>query len=194
MSTVAPAFKILKDDDSELPFLTTATQLGGDPIKTAFGVAVMTGSENAASGAERSYVTEGLVEVACATGTTASVGDDAYYNTSTSLVVTSQPSAGYYIGKFANAKTSGQLTATIILNKTPAVRYIKSTYASGTWTVNTGLTTVEGYIVMVANSSGVQGQQPTVTESSGTITIASTSAKYTVTAADVANIIAWGRV
>jgi predicted RecA/RadA family phage recombinase len=58
----------------------------------------------------------GQFEVTCATGVTASVGADAYYDEANRTVVTAPGTGIIYIGTFAKAKTSGQLIATVWLN------------------------------------------------------------------------------
>lgn len=103
--------------ECELKIVAGAALVPGQ-VMSAFGgfAGVVQGTQNIASGEPAVLALEGKFEIDCATGTTASAGDDAYYNTSTKLVVTAAGANVIWIGTFAHAKTSGQLKATIMLN------------------------------------------------------------------------------
>lgn len=79
-------------------------------------IGIVLGTQNIASGDPVSYATEGKWELPSASGTTAAVGAPAWWDSSSSLVVTSQPTSGFYIGRFTVAKVSGQTVAVIELN------------------------------------------------------------------------------
>jgi len=70
---------------------------------------------NAVSGEVVSGVYSGEFEITCATGVTASVGADAYYDEANRTVVTAPGASIIYLGTFEAAKTSGQLVARIRL-------------------------------------------------------------------------------
>lgn len=103
--------------------ITAAADLVPGQVMSAVGgkAGIVLGTINIASGQPAVLALDGFWDIDCATGTTASAGDDAYYNTSTGLVVTAGGTNIIWIGMFAKAKTSGQLKATIALNETPAV-------------------------------------------------------------------------
>ena len=61
-----------------------------------------------------SYV--GTFDAPCATGVTAAIGADAFYDTVNQTVVAGSGANIILIGKFAVAKTSGQLRALVRLN------------------------------------------------------------------------------
>jgi predicted RecA/RadA family phage recombinase len=89
----------------------------GDVVRLWPGmVGIVLGTQNIASGDPASYAVEGKWELPSASGTTAIVGAPAFWDTATSLVVASQPTAGFYIGRFIKAKTSGQTVVSIELN------------------------------------------------------------------------------
>lgn len=77
---------------------------------------IVAGVVNIASGDPVTFITEGKYEFPCASGTTASLGNAAWWDSANSLVVTSRPAAGHYLGRFAKAKTSGQTVAIIDIN------------------------------------------------------------------------------
>jgi hypothetical protein len=79
-------------------------------------VGIVMGSQNIASGDPVTYATEGKWELPSASGTTGSIGNAAWWDSANSLIVSSVPTAGFYIGRFVKAKTSGQTVAIIELN------------------------------------------------------------------------------
>lgn len=99
--------------------ITAGAALVPGQVVAAFGgyAGVVQGTQNIASGDPVVLAIEGKFEIDCATGTTASAGANAFYNTSTKLVVTAGGANVIWIGVFAAAKTSGQLKATILLNE-----------------------------------------------------------------------------
>lgn len=104
--------------ESELKITAGANLVPGQ-VLSAFGgyAGIVQGTQNIASGQPAVLAIEGKWEIDCATGTTASAGDPAYFNTSTNLVVTAGGANVIWIGVFAHAKVSGQLKATILLNE-----------------------------------------------------------------------------
>jgi len=103
--------------DCELKITAGAALVPGQVVTALPGYAgVVQGTLNIASGEPAVLAIEGKFEIDCATGTTASAGDTAFFNTSTKLVVTADAANVIRIGTFAHAKTSGQLKATILLN------------------------------------------------------------------------------
>lgn len=103
--------------DCELKIVAAAALVPGQVMTALPGYAgVVQGTQNIAIGEPAVLALEGKYEIDCATGTTASAGDPAFYNTSTELVVTAGGANIIAIGQFAYAKTSGQLKATILLN------------------------------------------------------------------------------
>jgi hypothetical protein len=103
--------------DCELKIVAAAALVPGQ-VMSAFGgyAGIVQGTQNIAIGEPAVLALKGKWEIDCATGTTASAGDNAYFNTSTNLVVTAGGANIIWIGVFAHAKTSGQLKATINLN------------------------------------------------------------------------------
>ena len=112
-----PAAKRNGDSMLELKITAGAALVPGQ-VMAAFGgrAGIVMGTINIASGDPAVLALDGMWEIDCATGTTASAGDKAFYNTSTKLVVTAGGTDIIAIGSFAKAKTSGQLKATIALN------------------------------------------------------------------------------
>lgn len=101
--------------------ITAGAALVPGQVMAAFGgyAGVVQGTQNIASGEPAVLAIEGKFEIDCATGTTASAGDQAYFNTSTKLIVTGVGANIIKCGVFAAAKTSGQLKALILLNAVP---------------------------------------------------------------------------
>ena len=99
--------------------ITAGANLVPGQVMSAFGgyAGIVQGTQNIASGQPAVLAIEGKYEIDCASGTTASAGDPAFFNTSTNLVVTAGGSSIIWIGTFAAAKTSGQTKATILLNE-----------------------------------------------------------------------------
>jgi len=93
----------------------------GDIVSVGGIAHVLTGLATAAAAAVVNGATVGTWDIDCATGTTASIGQEAFYNESTRLVVTAPGTGIIPIGKFMAAKTSGQLKARILLNGISAV-------------------------------------------------------------------------
>jgi uncharacterized metal-binding protein len=85
---------------------------------TGFAGVVM-GTRNIANGEPAVLALDGMWEIDCATGTTATAGAQAYFDIVTNLILTAAGSNGVKCGIFAKAKTSGQLKATIDLNVVP---------------------------------------------------------------------------
>lgn len=87
-------------------------------IVHAFGslVGVVQGTQNIAATDPVVLAIDGVYSVDCATGTTASAGDNAWYDTSTNLIVTAGGAGIRWAGTFVNAKISGQLEALVHLN------------------------------------------------------------------------------
>lgn len=111
-----PASRPVSSATKYLDATAAASQLPGDIIAAYAGVAgVVVGTENKLSGDDMSLALDGIWDVDCASGTTASAGAKAYFHTSTKLIVTSA-SGAVQCGLFAKAKTSGQTKATIDLN------------------------------------------------------------------------------
>lgn len=103
--------------DCQITLTAATTYVPGQVVVVFPNMAgVVVGTKDIASGETYTVATEGKYEVPCASGTTASLGNAAWWDTSSSLVVTSRPSAGHYLGRFAKAKTSGQTVAVIDLN------------------------------------------------------------------------------
>jgi hypothetical protein len=96
-------------------------------------------------------------EIDCATGTTASAGDNAFFNTSTGLIVTAGGANIIWCGTFAKAKTSGQLKATIHLNGQEALGnslYIPA--AAPQALSGAGAVNVTTYLTNVTSTGGAQ--------------------------------------
>lgn len=138
--------------------ITAAAALTPGQVMAAFGgyAGVVQGTQDIAIGEPAVLAIEGKFEIDCATGTTASAGDDAYYNTSTKLAVTAGGTNVIWIGVFAQAKTSGQLKATILLNEgamttTPWVPGAAIQALSGAGAVN-----VTSYLTNVTSTGAAQ--------------------------------------
>lgn len=111
-----PAARKVSDITHVLEVTAGASYVPGDILSVAGLAGVVLGTENKASGDSMSLALDGVWSIDCASGTTASQGDDAYFNTSTKLVVTAGGSNVIPIGRFGAAKTSGQTKAVVILN------------------------------------------------------------------------------
>lgn len=107
-------------DDCAITLTAGAAYSPGDVVRLwPSMVGIVMGTQNIASGDPVTFATEGKWELPSASGTTASIGTAAWWDSANSLVVTSQPTAGFYIGRFVKAKTSGQTVAVIELNGQP---------------------------------------------------------------------------
>jgi hypothetical protein len=122
MSATYPASRPVGDNSLQIKVVADAARVPGD-IQIAYGVmaGIAMGPQNYAIGDPMVLALDGMWEIACATGTTAAAGDNAFYNTSTKLVVTAGGADVIWIGTFAKAKTSGQLVATVHLNGSEAL-------------------------------------------------------------------------
>lgn len=117
MSATYPVSRPVGDNSLQIKVVAAAAASPGD-VMAAYGplAGITMGAQDYAIGDPMVLALDGMWEVACATGTTASAGDNAFYNTSTKLVVTAGGANVIWIGTFAKAKTSGQLVATVHLN------------------------------------------------------------------------------
>jgi predicted RecA/RadA family phage recombinase len=77
---------------------------------------IILGSQNIASGDAMEVAVKGAWELPSASATTGSIGDAAYWEASTSLVITTPTVTSVYIGRLRKAKTSGQTVVRIDLN------------------------------------------------------------------------------
>lgn len=98
--------------------------------------------------------TTGIVKLPAASGTLAAVGEPAWWDSANDLVVPYAPAAGWYLGLWHAAKTSGQTTGLINLNQLPAPPGV--------------ITKIADYTVLASQS----GATLTNTGASGTITFA----------------------
>lgn len=113
-----PAAKRAGDGLLSLKIVAAAALVPGQVMSAVGGLSgVVMGTINVAIGETAVLALDGFWEIDCGTATTASAGDDAYFNTSTGLVVTAPGSNVIWIGMFVKAKTSGQLKATVALNE-----------------------------------------------------------------------------
>lgn len=112
-----PIAKASGDHSLQLKITAGAALIPGQVV-AAYGplAGVVMGCQNITSGDEVVVALDGNWEIDCATGTTASAGDNAFYNTSTGLIVTAGGADIIWCGTFAKAKTSGQLKAYVHLN------------------------------------------------------------------------------
>lgn len=195
--------------ECELKIVAAAALVPGQVMTALPGYAgVVQGTQNIASGDPAVLAIEGKFEIDCATGTTASAGDAAFFNTSTNLVVTAGGTDIIWIGQFAHAKTSGQLKATILLNEGSAANspYIPAVApnamtTAGAVAVNNFYTTVNtttgsGHASTLANGTQV-GQlkkiQLIVDAGDLVLTPANLSGGTTITFADVGDyaLLVW---
>lgn len=151
-----PASRKVSDFTKILQTTASAAQNPGD-VLAAFGAlaGVVLGTEDKANGDSMSLALDGLWEIDCETGTTASAGDDAFFNTSTGYIVTAGGSNIIWVGTFAKAKTSGQLKATIDLNAPVSATtgtYIPSAAAQAMTTA--GAVNLTSYYTSVNTTSG----------------------------------------
>ena len=145
---------------------------------------------NLSSGDQVTYLTSGVVEAACATGVTASIGATAWWDSDNSTIVATAPATGFIVGTFNKAKVSGELNALIALNVTHKTFGMSYTVVAGDDTANsvalvTGLGTIEMVHVGVRRSNVQLATNPTVTISGGTVTIGDTGGGYTLTTGDI---------
>lgn len=117
MSATYPVSRPVGDNSLQIKKVAAGGEMPGD-VMAAYGplAGIAMGAQNYAAGDGLVLALDGMWEIACATGTTASAGDNAFYNTSTKLVVTAGGANVIWIGTFAMAKTSGQLHARVHLN------------------------------------------------------------------------------
>jgi predicted RecA/RadA family phage recombinase len=107
-------------DDDQITLTAATTYAPGDVVRMAPNIiGIVVGTKDIASGDSFTVQTEGKFELPMATGGTASLGAAAWWNSATSLVVAAAPTAGWYLGRFAKAKTSGPTVAVIDINKDP---------------------------------------------------------------------------
>jgi len=194
--------------DCELKIVAAAALVPGQVMTALPGFAgVVQGTQNIAIGEPAVLAIEGKFDIDCATGTTASAGDPAFFDTSTSLVVTAGGTNIIWIGQFSAAKTSGQLKAKILLNERPAANtpYIQVAAAqalsgAGAINVTTFLTnftsTGAGQALTLANGVRV-GQlkkiKHIVDGGSGVLTPTSLSGGTTITFTSIGEfaLLAW---
>lgn len=190
--------------------IVAAAALVPGQVMAAFGsyAGVVVGTIDIATGDPAVLALDGFWEIDCATGTTASAGDDAYYNTSTGLVVTAPGANVIWVGTFVKDKTSGQLKATVGLNLaasattsfTPIVAADVMTVAgavsTSTYKTTVNTTTGTGHASTLADGTRV-GQlkkiQLTVDAGDLVLTPANLSGGTTITFADVGDyaLLAW---
>jgi hypothetical protein len=198
-----PAAKRVGDSYQQLKIAAAAALVPGQ-VMAAFGgrAGVVLGTINIAIGDPAVLALDGMWEIDIASGTTASAGDDAFYNTSTGLVVTAGGTNIIWIGVFAKAKTSGQTKATIALNMeslsnnpwvpSGAVQALSGAGAVNVTSYLTRVTTTGANALTLAN--GVRrGQlkkiQQIVDGGDGTLTPTSASGFTTVVFADVGDYV-----
>jgi predicted RecA/RadA family phage recombinase len=103
--------------DEQITLTATAAYTPGDVVRLWPGmVGIVVGTINEAIGDPVTFATEGKWQLPMASGGTASLGNAAYWDSSSSLVVAAAPTTGFYLGRFVKAKTSGQTVAEIELN------------------------------------------------------------------------------
>jgi predicted RecA/RadA family phage recombinase len=106
--------------DSQITLTAATTYAPGDVVRMAPNIiGVVVGTKDIASGDSFTVQTEGKYELPCATGVTGSLGAAAWWDSSGLTVVSSAPTAGWYLGRYAKAKVSGQLVAIVDINKDP---------------------------------------------------------------------------
>lgn len=117
MSATLPVSRPVGDNSLQIKITAAAAASPGD-VMTAYGAmaGIAMGPQDYAIDDPMVLALDGMWSIDCATGTTASAGDNAFFNTSTKLVVTAGGTNIIWIGTFAKAKTSGQLKATVHLN------------------------------------------------------------------------------
>lgn len=98
--------------------------------------------------------TTGIVQLPAASGTLASVGEPAWWDSANDVVVPYAPADGWYLGLWHAAKTNGQTTCQVNLNQLPAPPGV--------------ITKTADYTVLASQSGAVL----TNTGASGTITYA----------------------
>jgi len=104
-------------DDCAITLTAASALVPGDVVRLwPSMVGIVMGTQNIASGDPVTYATEGKWELPSASGTTGAVGTAAWWDSANSLIVSSVPTAGFYIGRYVKAKTSGQTVAVIELN------------------------------------------------------------------------------
>jgi len=142
-------------DECELKITAAAALVPGQVITALPGKAgVVQGTQNIAIGDPAVLAIKGKYDIDCATGTTASAGDPAFFNTSTKLVVTAGGANIIEVGQFAHAKTSGQLKATILLNEKSASASASFLAAAQNAMTTAGAVSVATYYTTVNTTSG----------------------------------------
>lgn len=199
-----PAAKRAGDGLLSLKIVAAAALVPGQVIAAISGLAgIVMGTINKAIGDPAVLALDGFWDISCATGTTATAGDAAYFDTSTNLVVTSGGTNIIYIGTFMANKTSGQLFATIGLNlrtaaNTPHIPAVAAQALSGAGAVN-----VTTYLTNYTSTGGAQaltlangvrvGQQKKIKHivdgGSGVLTPVSLSGGTTITFTSVGEFV-----
>lgn len=112
-------------DNSLQVKITAAAALVPGQVTSAYGglAGVVLGCENKAIGDYAVLALDGMWDIDIASGTTASAGDDAFFNTSTGLIVTAGGSSIIHVGTFAIASASGETKARIHLNGTDGASF-----------------------------------------------------------------------
>lgn len=117
MSATYPVSRPVGDNSLQIKLVAAAVASPGD-VMAAYGplAGIVMGSQDYAIGDGMVLALDGMWAIACATGTTASAGDNAFFNTDTKLIVTAGGADVIWVGTFAKAKTSGQTEAYVHLN------------------------------------------------------------------------------
>lgn len=117
MSATYPVSRPVGDNSLQIKLVAAAAASPGD-VMPAYGplAGIPMGAQNYAIGDPMVLALDGMWAIACASATTASAGDNAFYNTDTKLIVTAGGEDVIWVGTFAKAKTSGQTEAIVHLN------------------------------------------------------------------------------
>ena len=103
--------------DEQITVTAGAAYSPGDVVTVYTGLlGIVVGTIDIASGDSMTLAIEGAWELPSASATTGSIGDAAYWEASTELVITTPTSTSVYIGRLRKAKTSGQTVVQIDLN------------------------------------------------------------------------------
>jgi predicted RecA/RadA family phage recombinase len=90
----------------------------GDVVQTADGLAgIVAGNSNVASGAKCTVITDAIVSLPSASGTTFSAGAAVQWDNGGELVVAAGGAGDFVLGSAFEAKTSGQTIAKVRLNQ-----------------------------------------------------------------------------
>lgn len=104
-------------DEDQITVTAGAAYSPGDVVSVYAGLlGIVLGTQNISSGSSMTLAVKGAWELPSASATTGSIGDAAYWEASSELVITTPTATSVYIGRLRKAKASGQTVVQVDLN------------------------------------------------------------------------------